>query len=139
MRGRKASANSTLVGFTLIEILIAILFLSIGFFGYVALHARLLHSGQKLEEREVVRSATDFVEAVDFTRAVLGLADSIDGSAFPRDRLVPELVEISTSAERRDLGWLNHYPEEYRRGAEETLDLQVTVYQQPYKLTWGER
>jgi len=37
--------NKTYRAFTLIEILLAILFVSIGFFGYVALHSRLLYSG----------------------------------------------------------------------------------------------
>ncbi len=39
-------------GFTLAEVLIAILFVSIALFGYVGLHIRLLYSGEKIQDRE---------------------------------------------------------------------------------------
>lgn len=42
-------------GFSLGEVLLAILFLSISFFGYVALHQRLIYSGWRLEQRQSPR------------------------------------------------------------------------------------
>lgn len=39
-------------GFTLAECMIALLFISIALFAYVSLHIRLIHSGQKLDQRE---------------------------------------------------------------------------------------
>lgn len=42
-------------GFSLGEVLLAILFLSIAFFGYVALHQRLIYSSWRLEQRQSPR------------------------------------------------------------------------------------
>lgn len=42
-------------GFTLAEVLVAIVFVSIGLFGYVSLQARLLHSNRKLQARQQPR------------------------------------------------------------------------------------
>lgn len=39
-------------GFSLGEVLLAILFLSIAFFGYVALHERLIYSSWRIERRQ---------------------------------------------------------------------------------------
>ena len=125
--------------FTLVEILIAILFISIGFFGYIALHSRLLHSGQRLEEKEIVRAATGMIESIEFTRALLGFEQSIDGSQFRRDSLVKNLVFVSTDSERRNQSWLNHFPEEFRLGADETLAMEVAVYKKPFVHKWRTR
>ncbi len=131
--------NKTYRAFTLIEILLAILFVSIGFFGYVALHSRLLYSGQKLEQKETVRAATDFIEAVDFTRALLGTQDSIDKVDFRKDVLVPNLVYISTDPQQRDMSWLSNYPDILPEGAKQALPLRVTVYQKPFIQRWNQR
>lgn len=37
------------------EVMLAMLFISIAFFGYMSLHIRLMHSGSKLELRQVHR------------------------------------------------------------------------------------
>lgn len=42
-------------GFSLGEVLLAILFLSIAFFGYVGLHQRLIYSSWRLEQRQTPR------------------------------------------------------------------------------------
>lgn len=42
-------------GFTLAEVMIAILFLSIAMFGYFALHLRIIHSASTLDQRQAMR------------------------------------------------------------------------------------
>ncbi len=44
-------------GFSLAEVLLATLFLSIAFFGYLALHQRLIYSNWKVETRQGPREA----------------------------------------------------------------------------------
>lgn len=48
-------------GFTLAEVLAAILFVSIGLFGYVSLQGRILHSNRKLQARQQPREAVQTV------------------------------------------------------------------------------
>lgn len=124
--------------FTLVEIMIAIVFISIGFFGYVALHSRLLHSGQRLEEREKIRSGTDFYESVEVSRALKGLNDSISGSRFPTDPLVPALVRIPVG-QCKNCTWSTLYPEEFRVGVDDAMPLDVVVYRNPFELKWNTR
>ena len=124
--------------FTLIEIMVAIVFISIGFFGYVALHSRLLHSGQRLEEREEIRSGTDFYESVEVSRALKGLPDSITGSTFTVDQAVPSLVRIPIG-ECPNCSWSELYPEEYRTGVDKAMRMDVVVYRNPFELGWNRR
>lgn len=131
--------NDRSTAFTLVEILIAIVFVSIGFFGYVALHSRLLHSGVRLEEREVIRSGTDFMESVEATRAQLGYEESIDGTTFQTDLRVPKLVTYSTSTKNRNLSWLENYPEPFRRGVHESIPMTLKMYREPFRLQWNQR
>lgn len=42
-------------GFTLAEVMVAILFVSIAMFGYFALHLRIIHSASTLEQRQAMR------------------------------------------------------------------------------------
>lgn len=42
-------------GFTLAEVMIAMLFLSIAMFGYFALHLRIIHSASTLDQRQAMR------------------------------------------------------------------------------------
>ncbi|MBN9415135.1 MAG: prepilin-type N-terminal cleavage/methylation domain-containing protein [Candidatus Eremiobacteraeota bacterium] len=42
-------------GFTLAEVMVAILFLSIAMFGYFALHLRIIHSATTLDQRQGMR------------------------------------------------------------------------------------
>ena len=125
--------------FTLVEIMIAILFISIGFFGYVALHSRILHSGQRLEEKEVVRASTDFFEAIEVARIVAGNVISIDGEVYPADFEFPGLFRISTSNQNRDTSWKTDYPPEYHPGLEETLELSPNVMSRPHEYSWKSR
>ncbi len=125
-------------GFTLIEIMIAVLFLSIGFFGYVALHSRILHSGQRLEEREVIRAATDMFESIEVARVTLGFTLSINGQRYPTATGFPDLHPISTDATAGDPEWLENFPPEYHAGMEETMELAPVMFSKPYKYSWGQ-
>ena len=124
--------------FTLIEIMIAIVFISIGFFGYVALHSRLLHSGQKLEEREKIRSGTDFYQGVETTRALKNLNISITGASFPEDSNISSLVRIPIEPNSHP-NWTNLYPEEFRIGVDQALPMEVVVYRNPFQQRWNTR
>ena len=124
--------------FTLIEIMIAIVFISIGFFGYVALHSRLLHSGQKLEEREKIRSGTDFYQAVETTRALKNLNTSITGASFLEDPRIRSLVRIPIQPNSHP-SWTSLYPEEFRVGVDQALPMEVVVYRNPFQLRWNTR
>jgi len=86
-----------------------------------------------------VRAATDFIDAVDFTRALLGTQDSIDKVDFRKDVLVPNLVYISTDPQQRDMSWLSNYPDILPEGAKQALPLRVTVYQKPFIQRWNQR
>ncbi|MBN9418176.1 MAG: prepilin-type N-terminal cleavage/methylation domain-containing protein [Candidatus Eremiobacteraeota bacterium] len=46
-------------GFTLAEVMVAMLFVSIALFGYVALHLRILHSASTLQLRHSIRRKVD--------------------------------------------------------------------------------
>lgn len=118
--------------------MIAVLFLSIGFFGYVALHSRILHSGQRLEEREVIRAATDMFESIEVARITLGFSLSITGQRYPTGTGFPDLHPISTDASVGDQQWLQYYPEEYHAGMKETLELAPVVFSKPYSYSWGQ-
>lgn len=125
-------------GFTLIEIMIAVLFLSIGFFGYVALHSRILHSGQKLEEREVVRAATDMFEGIEVARATMGMSRSINTVRYANKPDFPELVVLKTEVDSSNLDWLLYYPPEYHAGMKETMELGPVVFPKPFEYTWSQ-
>ena len=125
--------------FSLVEILVAIVFISIGFFGYVALHGRLLHSGQQLEKREVIRSSTDFFEGLEVTRSLLGYAKSIDGTEYPHDLVLRNLVTVSTDSKNRNMSWLEHYPEDFHHGINDSIPMKLKVYQNPFRNKWRER
>lgn len=46
-------------GFTLAEVMVAMLFVSIALFGYIALHMRILHSASTLQLRHSIRRKVD--------------------------------------------------------------------------------
>ncbi len=135
---RRARQSS---GFSLIELMIAILFVSIGFFGYVALHARLLHSGQRLEEREKIRSVTDLVEGIETTRATRGYDTSVDGTEFSSTSSldVPTLVWVNTKREGKDNSWAENLPFEHALNLEESLELKSAAYPRPWRHRWRSR
>ncbi len=58
-------------GFSLAEVLLATLFLSIAFFGYLALHQRLIYSNWKVETRQAPReeARSALVDGVAAVRA----------------------------------------------------------------------
>lgn len=127
------------MGFSLAEIMIAVVFISIGFFGYVALHSRILHSGQKLEEREVVRSGTDFFEAIEVARLTLGFSNSLDLAPYPVDSTLTDFHRISTDTSGRDLEWKEAYPPEFHQGIEQTMETAPAMLANPHKHAWNKR
>lgn len=127
--------------FSLIELLIAIVFLMIAFFGYVALHARILHSGQRLEEKEKIRSATDFYSAMLVSRAMLGINAGPDGKAFQVVATVPRMVRLDTSKPLH-ISWLTEnmkYPKQYAEGMDQPMQLSPEVMNAPYTYKWDKR
>lgn len=56
-------------GFSLIEVLLAILFISIGFFGYVALQGRILYSTTRLQQKADLRRSISTISSIDQVRA----------------------------------------------------------------------
>lgn len=126
-----------LLGTSLAEVLVAVVFLSIGFFGYVALHSRILHSGQRLEEREVIRQGTDFLEAIETGRVLLGSSTSITGSRYQPHPVLDSVYLVSTQPPSVD--WPVEYPEEYLPGLVETLETSASVMTNPYEHSWEKR
>lgn len=127
--------------FSLVELMIAIVFIVIALFGYVALHARLLHSGQRLEEKEVVRSATDFYSAVLVSRATAGMDKGPDGKPFTTVPGRSGMFRLDTT-KPDNLAWLEESwfnPKEFTEGMKETLQLSPQVLSNPYKYTWEKR
>ena len=51
------------IGFTLAEVMVAILFLSIAMFGYFALHLRIIHSSFTLDQRQNMRRHVEIAAA----------------------------------------------------------------------------
>lgn len=136
MNCRKRIASNA---FSLIEIMIAVLFISIAFFGYVALHSRILHSGQRLEEKEEIRAATDFFEAIEVARVKLGVPQSITAEPFPADPGISKFYRLDTALAGRSLDWTLAYPPEYHTALEETMELHPRMLAKPYHYSWEKR
>lgn len=76
-------------GFTLAEVMVAMLFVSIALFGYVALHLRILHSASTLQLRHSIRRKVDLHMGV--------LVGKAKADKLPKqDGLNPLFVEPST-------------------------------------------
>jgi hypothetical protein len=140
---RSASQRSRVRGraFSLIELMIAMVFLTIAFFGYVALHARILHSGQRLEEREVIRSATDFYSGMLVSRAMLGMTAGPEGRSFIPVATVPNLYKLDTSPPP-SIAWLSEnliIPQQFSQGMDETMQLAPEILAKPYTYSWKKR
>ena len=121
------------------ELLFAITFICIGFFGYVALHARLLHSGQRLEERERTRSVTDFTEALNVTRGMLDFPQGINSQPFEIDPQVSRVVWVSTDVRNWDTRWQAYYAPEQVRDLDRVMVRKSAAYRRPFTYKWGER
>ena len=87
---------SRLRAFSLAEVMIAILFISIALFGYVALHSRLLYSGRRLEDLEVKRNRIATISAVDQVRARKGVSTGALQNSFVAVNEVAGLVKTTT-------------------------------------------
>lgn len=119
--------------------MIAVLFISIGFFGYVALHARILHSGQRLEEKEIVRSGTDLLEAIEVARITWGVNRSVSGEEYFVGGKTLRLFHADTALEGRNREWVENLPELYRSGLEDTMQTSPSMYLAPYRYGWAAR
>lgn len=127
--------------FSLVELMIAMVFIVIAFFGYVALHSRILHSGQRLEEKEVVRAATDYYSAILVNRAVKGAASGPDGFPYTTVPEIPNLQRVSTLPTGQ-LGWLTEnwaVPKAYHQGMDQTMQLSPEILAAPYQYQWSQR
>jgi len=124
--------------FSLVEIMIAILFVSIAFFGYVALHSRLLHSGQKLEEREKIRASTSLYESLEVSRLMLGKNSSVSGQPHTPVGGVPNLYQLNTAVNPGNAAWLTAYPGEYLTNMTETTDMRPNIPKSPFRYSWAE-
>lgn len=125
------------IAFSLIEVMIAILFVSIAFFGYVALHSRLLHSGQQLEEREIARSGSAFIEAVEVARISLGYERSVRQVPYRAAFEGGGLYEIDTVQDERSADhWKTIYPPDLHPSIERAYELSPTHRETPYGYSW---
>lgn len=88
--------------FTLAEVMIAILFISIAFFGYMSLHIRLMHSGQKLELRQQAREEVGQA----LTTQVIKVRQ--DGTGLPYQDLT-NVKRVSAAREWSDKNGVQHY------------------------------
>ncbi|MFA7482839.1 MAG: hypothetical protein WC314_20190 [Vulcanimicrobiota bacterium] len=119
--------------------MIAVLFISIGFFGYVALHSRILHSGQRLEEKEVIRAGTDLFEASEVARITLGYSTSLTSENYPTRASMPDLHTISTDLTDRETFFVEDVRPEFRPSLQQTMETSPTVMATPYVYSWKER
>lgn len=127
-------------GFTLIEIMLAVLFICIAFFGYVALHSRLLHSGQKLEEKEIFRANTDLFEGIEVSRILLGTTSSVTRESFEKHPNLDDVYLVRTDLRNRDVTWADSLPPEYRNEhIQETMELEPRVMRTPFSYSWEKR
>ena len=121
--------------------MIAMVFLVIAFFGYVALHSRILHSGQRLEEKEVIRAATDYYSGILVSRAIKGGSGGPDGTSFVPFEQVPDTFVIDTTPTGQ-LHWLTEntsVPKSYHKGMDETMQLSPIIVNKPYEYDWTRR
>lgn len=138
MRHRRPYTASA---FSLIELMIAMVFLVIAFFGYVALHSRILHSGQQLEKKEVIRAATDYYSGILVSRAIKGGSVGPDGTAFEPLEELPNAFIIDTTP-TGNLTWLTEnqaVPKPYHKGMDETMQLSPIIVNKPYEYDWARR
>lgn len=141
MSQRRHKPGQSSRAFSLIELMIAMVFILIAFFGYVALHARILHSGQRLEERETIRSATDFYSGILVSRAMLGMDKGPDGKQFGPVSEVPGMYRIDTT-KPQSLDWLSQnlsMPKSFADGMDQTMQLSPEILATPYKYSWEKR
>ncbi len=127
--------------FSLVELMIAVVFIVIAFFGYVALHSRILHSGQRLEEKEVVRAATDYYSAILVSRAMKkDVVSGPDGTRFVSVPEIPKLQRLSTLPTGQ-LDWLTmnwKVPKAYHKGMDQTMQLSPEILAEPYTYQWSQ-
>ena len=75
-------------GFTLAEVMVAMLFLSIAMFGYIGLHMRIIHSSTTLHLRHSIRRKVDLHSALTVNRARQGQP--------PPDATYPLFIDLAT-------------------------------------------
>ncbi len=125
--------------FSLVELLVAITFICIAFFGYVALHARLLHSGQRLEEREKIRAVTDYMEAVNYARATSRFETALNLTAMQPDLRNTRVLWYSTDMRGGDIRWREFVPEDQIEALDQVMVRRAAACKSPYTYSWMSR
>lgn len=74
--------------FTLAEVMVAILFVSIAIFGYIALHMRIIHSSTSLHQRHAIRRKVDLHSGL-----LVGVARQ---GKLPADGVYPLFLDTAT-------------------------------------------
>lgn len=70
-------------GFTLAEVMVAILFVSIALFGYMSLHMRIIHSATTLQQRHAIRRKVNLQSALLVAKARWGSKDLDHMGSYP--------------------------------------------------------
>lgn len=110
-------------GFTLAEVMVALLFISIALFAYVSLHIRIIHSSARVEERQTHREAAQASlstalptlatspesqpENVTVERGVLGVGQlsRVRVEVVWKDREGVQRIEATTLVGPEDASW----------------------------------
>lgn len=66
-------------GFTLAEVMVAMLFVSIAMFGYISLHMRIIHSSITLQKRHSIRRKVDLHSGLLMAQMNSGFSKAPDG------------------------------------------------------------
>ena len=78
-----------------------------------------------MEEREVIRSATDYYSSILVARAMAGMNAGPDSKPFVSDPNLPGVQEIDTTQPYR-LAWMEEniaIPKDFLKGMDETIQL----------------
>lgn len=85
-------------GFTLAEVMVAMLFVSIAMFGYISLHMRIIHSSITLQKRQSIRRKVDLHSGLTAAQLAVNPKSQADGTTplFPlqaiKEMITPYLV-----------------------------------------------
>jgi prepilin-type N-terminal cleavage/methylation domain-containing protein len=104
-------------GFTLAEVMVAILFVSIAMFGYISLHMRIIHSSTTLHLRHSIRRKVDLHSALVVGRGRAG--------QLPADGVNPLFVDSVTQE------FLTPYLAASGDNPENNYDGNITIQTQP--------
>ena len=121
-------------GFTLAEVMVAMLFLSIAMFGYISLHMRIIHSSTTLHLRHAIRRKVDLQSGL--------IVDRGRNGSLPADGTYPAFVDQATTDFLTPyLVYAGDTPES-NYGGQLTIQTQVdapTVKHHTVQITWSNR